>query len=268
VFRLLPTRQALRDLGLDPDAHAGIDATALLDHLRDDLLSSAARQQVDADGDTLRGTVDKQLGSQFGPLVAFVTMRSQAPEGQEYTKHLPHSYKKVYNLHAGEDRAVTWWDRDHGIVWLLACGFHRSAQRDDFYPRVVALDADHELMPPTQDFLAAEPEPDEEFLGEFAHAARELVTQARAHPGTEHVRVVHDAARVGVYVELYVEADERAEELSVALRPVGNLPSVDLVAELLVEVLVGADLADIHYPHQLPHRSLAPGERVVRWTVA
>lgn len=268
MFRLLPTRQALSDLGLDPDGFAGVDARDLLGYLRDNLLSSAARQHVGTEGDALRTLVDKQLRAQFGPLVEFVAMRSQSPEGQEYTKRLPHSYKKVFNLHAGADRAVTWWDRDRDIVWLLACGFHRSGQRDDFYPRVVDLDAAHELMPCVEDFVSAEPDPIEEFLDEFVEVARTLVDQARANPFTEHARVVQDAARVGTYVELYVEADDRAEELTVSLRPVGSLPSIDLMHELMSRVLAAADPASIQFPQQLPHRPLAAGERAVRWTLS
>ncbi len=227
-----------------------------------------SRANIDVPATGVGEEADRRVRDKYGPLVAFVRMRSQAPEGQEYTQNLPQNYKRVYNLHAGDDRAVTWWDRERDIVWLLAAGFHRSGQRDDFYPRVVQMDGRGALMPTGDDFFAAEICPDEQFITELARHGRELVAEAREHPGTEHARTVVSRARMGAHVELLVDADDRAEELWLAVRPLGSYQSSDLVADVLAHVLTDAPRAAIDFPPGHPTRQLAPGERVVRWTIS
>ena len=108
------TRQALVDLGLDYRALAGRRAEELID-----------RHPV---------------------IAAFVERRSQKPEGQE-TIQLPLSKAIVYSFHAGRWRALTWWEPELGVVWLLGAGYHRSGERSDAYAVLKRRDEADEAVP-------------------------------------------------------------------------------------------------------------------------
>ena len=83
-------------------------------------------------GDELAGRAAQDLVDLHPVISAFVERRSQDPKGQEAIQ-LPASRAIVYSLHAGRWRALTWWEEELGIVWLLGAGYHRSRERGDAY---------------------------------------------------------------------------------------------------------------------------------------
>lgn len=123
--RLLLTARARANLEL-PDGDAGTDARDIVDHLRQSLTVSLSQRHPDWDSEQVSAEVDRKLSHHYGPVVTFARERSQQPEGREWAKHLANNYKKVYNLHAGEDRGAPWWDRDRDVVWLLTAGRGRT----------------------------------------------------------------------------------------------------------------------------------------------
>lgn len=262
--RLLLTGLARDDLGL-PTTYAGVDAREIVRELEQNLLVDASRKYPELDRSEVTQKAERRLRREYGPLVAFVVERSQLPEGQEWTKELPHNYRKVFNLHAGDDRGVTWWDRDRDIVWLLAAGFHRSGARDDFYPRVVALDGRHELMPDADDFGSADPDPNEEYVRELRDVGRSLLARSREVPGQEVSTIIASRAHLGIYVEMLAIAGDRAEEVLIAVRATPDHHGSDVVADVLVHVIPEAESVD--FPTRHPLRRLEPGERLVSWLI-
>lgn len=262
--RLLLTARARADLGV-PGGRAGVDARELVNDLRQRLTVEVSRRQKNLDASEVEAEVDRKMAHHYGPLIAFVRERSQQPEGQEWTKHLAHNYKRVYNLHSGENRGVTWWDRDRDVVWLLTAGFHRSGARDDFYTTVVELDRNHELMPDTQDFLAADPDPTEEYLRDLERAGRRLLQQGRDQPFDEHSTLVAGRLTLGVYIEVYVIQAETAEEVWIRIRATPDHHGTDVVRDILDVVIPEAQPEDIDFPQEHPCRPLDGGERIIRW---
>lgn len=262
--RLLLAARARADFGL-PDDYAGVDAREILASLQQELTVTLSRKHPDWDVAAIAGEVQRKMAHHYGPLIAFVRERSQQPEGQEWTQDLPHNYKKVYNLHAGEDRGVTWWDRDRDIVWLLSADFHRSGSRDDFYPAMVALDADHSLMPDAQDFLDADPDPTEEYLRELEEAGRQLLQQGRDQPAYEHSTLVAGRMTLGIYIEVIVIEQDSAEEVWIRVRATPDHHGTDVVQDILDVVIPEAQPEHIDFPQDHPGRRLESGERIIRW---
>lgn len=93
-----------------------------------------------------------ELAQQRQIVQDFHRQRSQLPIGQETIQGLT-TRIVAYSLHSGPDRAVTWHDRNLGLVWLLAAAFHRSGKADDAYPYFVRLDLEGRLLPTEDDFL-------------------------------------------------------------------------------------------------------------------
>jgi hypothetical protein len=229
------TRGALADLGLDDRALAGRRAEELID-----------RHPV---------------------IAAFVERRGQDPDGQE-TIQLPESRAIVYSLHAGRWRALTWWEPDLGVVWLLGAGYHRSGERSDAYAVLKRRDRADELFPTEQDYVDLEPDP-ADYVQAVAQDAPALVSRARQAPGEEvrgDLAGVLDVSVIAVVVE---DAGQRLEEIWVGF----SMPPKGPVPPHPVWVLVAlAALFPNAEPEELHHGGLFPrpdgnrhGEVVVCW---
>jgi hypothetical protein len=82
----------------------------------------------------------------------FIALRTQDPAGQEATTL---ANVVSWNLHAGRHRGLTYWDKEHEIVWLLGFGLHMSGHRDDAYAVLKRLDAAGQLEPTEEDIHLA-----------------------------------------------------------------------------------------------------------------
>lgn len=142
----------------------------------------------------------------------FETLRSEAPESGELIDGLRE--RECHSLHSGRCRAITWYDRETDICWLVAAGLHRSGIRDDLYERAIALERAGRLYPTSEDYrtieedLAAEARRDRA-VGD-ALALRSLRDRALAASATK--RQLYESAS-GLRLELWVE--ERVPELAV-----------------------------------------------------
>ena len=229
------TRRALADLGLDDRVLAGRRAEEFID---------------------------------LHPVIAaFVQRRGQDPEGQE-TIQLPVSRAIVYSLHAGRWRALTWWEPDLGVVWLLGAGYHRSGERSDAYAVLKRRDEADELFPTEQDYLDLEPDP-ADYVEAVIREAPNLVVQARQVPGEEIPANLAGVLDVSVMAVVVEEAGQLLEEIWVgfSMPPKGPIPPHP--AWLLVAL---AALFPSAEPEDLHHGGLFPrpggnrhGEVVVCW---
>ena len=80
----------------------------------------------------------------------FTELRSQAPASGEVIAGL--RQRLCASLHAGRFRAVTWYEREQEIVWLLAAGIHRADSREDAYNQAIALEQAQHLYPTDEDY--------------------------------------------------------------------------------------------------------------------
>ena len=79
----------------------------------------------------------------------FTELRAQAPASGEVIAGL--QQRPCASLHAGRYRAVTWYDREQEIVWLLAAGIHRADSREDAYNQAIVLEQAGRLYPTDED---------------------------------------------------------------------------------------------------------------------
>jgi hypothetical protein len=203
-------------------------------------------------------------------LAAFVRQRGHAPDVGEATRGLT-TRLTTRNLHAGRSRGITWFDRDHGICWLLGGGdAHSAGQRDDIYRTLVALDARGLLFPTERDYLDVEEalEPSPGLIAELRDGRDNLLEQARDEPGKEIRRKFgKDVLGVGVLVEVLVANDGDAEMVWIGFaflehRAVLGASVAELVPALLPPE---ADFSQLSFPRSFPHRPRMPGEYVFRW---
>lgn len=90
--------------------------------------------------------------------------------------------REVWVLSRGHDhRGATWFDEENRIVWLLACGRHRSGQADDFFPYCQSLDA--QLLPTEGDYERAFRDADYRFAFAIRIEAPLLLKRAKESPG-------------------------------------------------------------------------------------
>jgi hypothetical protein len=67
-------------------------------------------------------------------------------------------------------RGGTWHDEEHGVVWLVAYGWHESGSNSDFFPYCKHLDQRGDLMPTAEDYAVLLQE-------EALHLARQLMVE-------------------------------------------------------------------------------------------
>jgi len=82
----------------------------------------------------------------------FLELRGQAPDAGESISSL--RARDCRSLQGSRYRGVTWHDREHDIVWLLAAHIHRDDSHDDSYAVAAALEDAGRLYPTMEDYAA------------------------------------------------------------------------------------------------------------------
>jgi hypothetical protein len=204
---------------------------------------------------------------------AFVTQRTQSPEGQEAT-YLPATRVPVYNLHHGRWRALTWHEEDDDldVVWLLGAGWHEAGSHDDAYAVLKGRDQQGLLFPDETDYENLEPDPQttQDFLEALFETPQKLIAQAREVPGTTVHGTLAEVLDVSVVVEQVGEGDDALEDVYVAFylppKVQGALPP-EWQAVAVGGFFPDADLASLAYGPPFP-AALQQREGwvvVVRW---
>ena len=111
--------------------------------------------------------------------------------------------RTVYKLRYGNDhRGATWHDKDNGVVWLLAYGWHRVHDPNDAFRKFVRLDAEERLLPTAADYNALLDDRDRR-VARVAHGqAQDLLREAESNLGQEQRGIIGDCAHVGVVIEV------------------------------------------------------------------
>lgn len=104
--------------------------------------------------------------------------------------------------HGHDHRGATWFDEQHGVVWLMAYRLHRSGQPDDFFPLVQELDAQDQLFPTETDYERLELDRADRFVKSVLIESQQLLKAGRATPEVEVSRELGGAYAVAVTVEV------------------------------------------------------------------
>jgi len=201
----------------------------------------------------------------------FVAMRKADPRGGEPI-HGPYPRGRVRSLHVGETRAVTAWDEDEDVCWLLAYHhYHRNGDPEDAYAIFNALYSADALMPTASDYQNflddVEGEDDDEppLIEDLLEVGQKMLAVARANPGREAIETWHNGERRQVIcVDIVVEAGDWMEEGWLGL----TLPEHEMLSDVqvfeMVQALLPEGVVPI-YERRFRDRERRRGEIVYRW---
>jgi hypothetical protein len=151
--------------------------------------------------------------------------------------------------HSNDWRGVTWHDTEAGVVWLCACGWHRSGEADDAFPIFAQLREEGRIWPAAEDYEALATDRAEQFGAFVMDDAPRLLAMARAQPETEQVLAIGlEPVAVVVYVV------ETLEETFVAVS--GQNISIEMYQILLVALYPERSFKEWRPEHRLPTRDL------------
>lgn len=162
---------------------------------------------------------------------------------------------EAYRLAYGDrHRGATWFDEDHGVVWLLAYAQHEFEGAGDAFPYFKDLHARGRLLPDETDYEALFRDRASRFAGVARHDAVQLLEAARASPGTEHAGLVGGEVGVGVVVEVVETLSETY--LAIRLKGLGT----ETLPILLAAFFPSHSFEDIESTQELPTRPLDSDE--------
>jgi hypothetical protein len=190
-----------------------------------------------------------ELANRHRIIRAFRRERSSATAGVDTLS--PAGGERTLTLlrHSNDWRGVTWFDQDARVVWLCACGWHRSGQPDDAFPHFRALRLSSEIWPRDDDYEALLADRGEQFAAFVVTEAPQLLARARAAPDTEIVLVIGSEP-----VAIVVRVIETLEETFVAVSGLHLVPQ--LFQLLLVALYPDRRFEDWRLEQRLPTREL------------
>jgi hypothetical protein len=140
-------------------------------------------------------------------------LRASNPDEGEHVGGLHDRH--CVSLHSGRYRAVTWYDAQTDIVWLLAAGKHIADSDEDLYNVASSLERAQRLYPTDEDYVEAAAAAQVEIWRVEAKELRRLRDQAiEAQDG----KVRQYSSDHGLYAELWVEVLEDLAGISVRIR--------------------------------------------------
>lgn len=162
--------------------------------------------------------------------------------------------------HRHEHRALTWYDDEAGVVWLVAYHRHRSGDPDDAYPYFDDLDARDALLPADEDYIELVRQRDQRFVDSVVIEAPSLLREARDQPGVEQRSMLGAGVGTGAAVEIISDPSGSLEEVTVAISIHGF---EDDAYELIPTVLAAFDLGDDWQDaFDIAGREIAEGEEL------
>ena len=185
----------------------------------------------------------REYSHQLEVLRKFASVRGTDPSSGEVLSGFPAGCR---SLHVGRPRAVTYWDPDEDVCWLLAYAeYHAVGDRKDAFNVFQDLNRRGELTPTVDDYLALNEELTEDFLEQLGELGEGLLDEARAHPGTEAVDSLYrDDGRASIVIDVVVFPSEGSQLeqgwLGVTLPQGSPWPTTDVYTVALA--LVGGEL--------------------------
>jgi len=157
----------------------------------------------------------------------------------------------------GDDhRGVTWWDREHGVVWLCAYhGKHRSGEADDSFRYFEQLLQAKQMYPTADDYEQLSDDEEAYFFDYAVEDAQVSLDFARQHQDEEIEVVI--GRQVGT--SLAVEVVETMEETYVVFSW-EEVEHLDTPLVLLKAFYPDSTWDDWDDKKPFPARELRPGE--------
>ena len=178
------------------------------------ITSRCLRQDL---GGALDATFD-QLAARHPIVRAFRRERGAATVGPDTLGPAGGERPLTVLRHTNDWRGVTWHDTGAGVVWLCACGRHRSGEADDAFPIFTQLKDDGLIWPVGNDYEALAADRALQFGAFVVDDAPRLLAMARAEPETEQLLVI-GLEPVAVVVHIVETLEETYQILLVALYP-------------------------------------------------
>lgn len=191
----------------------------------------------------------EELEKRHGIVRAFRRERRASTVGADTLGPAGGSRPLTVLRHTHNWRGVTWLDEEVGVVWLCACGWHRSGQTDDAFQQFEALRDDGRIWPIDEDYEALAADRGEQFVAFVISDAPRLLATARAAPEIEHVLTIGREP-----VALVVRVIETLEETFVAVSGVNLTPP--LFQLLLVSLYPDRRFEEWRPEPRLPTREL------------
>lgn len=193
----------------------------------------------------------------------FTELRAEAPASGEVIAGL--QQRVCASLHAGRYRAITWYNHEREIVWLLAAGIHRADSREDAYNQAIALEQAERLYPTDEDYAELAADDQRTRLQREADDLTRLREEALA--AADGLLRRYTSAD-GLYAEIWAEVVAGIDEGEVVLRlrvqryGAGWLPA-DELAILLTALFAGhppraQDESDYHFRRFAAYFPLPP----------
>lgn len=203
--------------------------------------------------------------AQHDALRAFVLKREGAPGVGEPTRGIK-PFGAWLNLHHGRTRAVTYWDEEEDVCWLVAYSrTHASGEDRDCYNYFVDLGSKGRLGPTTEDYEKLNDRSVLQILDDLAAFGADLFTEARANPGVELNETVSGAG-VSLVIDLVVIEEDNMEEgwISLQFPPDTNMDENDALS-LFSRLLPPEVFKIIDWASSFHDRPLRPDELVFTW---
>lgn len=204
-------------------------------------------------------------------LASFYNKRSNSVVGTQQLEKVPNQ-AGIWNLHAeNPHRAVTWYDEEEDIVFLLA---HSTHDYDEFVTRYY----DETLLPTPSDYQDVANHRrsvcglDDDFILVVEAQEPDLVQRALNTPGEVIEEVLGSELPAAAILEVAVVADtQMTGDVYLVLRFMDRrnartLPS-EVVSELVPILLPDAAYEDLDWAPTTtpPELAVRPGDPVVRW---
>ncbi len=221
--------------------------------------------------EALAGQDVSRYRSRHPVLASFYKKRTISVVGTQQLEKVPNQ-AEIWNLHAeNPHRAVTWYDEEQDVVFLLAYSTH---DYDEFVNRYYA----ETLLPTARDYQDIENHRrsvsglDDDFILVVEGQDPDLVQRALDAPGQVVEEVLASELPAAAILEVALIADtQMTGDVYLVLRfmdrlNVRPLPS-DVVADLIPILLPDADYEDLDWAPTStpPELAVRPDDTVVRW---
>jgi hypothetical protein len=167
-------------------------------------------------------------------LRAFVIKREGAPDVGEPTRGIE-PFGAYLNLHRGRSRAITYWDAESDVCWLLAFSeTHATGEDRECYEYFVSLGERRELLPTADDYETLEAISTASFIDFVVERTSGLYDEARRSPGQE-LSQVYDGGAVVILVDVMIIEDGEFEEGWASISfpidtPLNEFTALDIIA--------------------------------------
>lgn len=178
-------------------------------------------------------------------------------------------YGKFLSLHIGRERAVTVWDEEQDVCWLVAySATHATHEKRDAYQHFMALGDRGEILPTADDYELLDEVATENLIDGISAAGLSLYEEARSTPGSE-VQFSYQEGTALVLVDLIVIDGHTCEEGWISITfpvstPITPDVAIDIIALLLPKEI---DMNTLEMAGEFNGRTAAPSELIFTWSL-